>query len=162
MLVETAAWVGREVRLALPAPGEEEGWGLQAAAFLLDQGFRGADPVLRIAQLRDRLAVAARLRAGIRLHGGEWSLDEAVRETNRSTGLGEAATRRMVEWNIHDPLEGAAVIQALRYEALRDGLLARPLQAGGPLDLATAVTVILAAGLSPDLARDLLLPPPPS
>jgi hypothetical protein len=162
VLVETAAWVGREVRLALPAPGEEEGWGLHAAGFLLDQGFRGADPVLRIAQLRDRLAVAARLRAGIRLHRGEWSLDEAVRETNRSTGLGETATRRMVERNIHDPLEGAAVIQALRYEALRDGLLARPLQAGGPLDLATAVTVILAAGLSPDLARDLLLPPPPS
>lgn len=162
VLVETADWVGRDVRLALPAPGEEKGWGLHTAGFLLDQGFRGGDPLLRIAQLRDRLRIAARLGAGLRIHREEWTLDEAVRETARSTGLAESAARRLVERNIHDPLEGASMIQALRYEELRDGLLARPLQAGGPLDLATAVSVILAAGLSPDLARDLLLPPPPS
>lgn len=162
VLVETAGWVGRDVRLALTAPGEEEGWGLHAAALLLDQGFRGGDPVLRIAQLQDRLRIAARLRAGLRIHRGEWTLDEAVQEVVRSTGLAEPAARRVVTWNLHDPLEGASAIQALRYEALRDGLLARPLQAGGPLDLPTALTVVLAAGLSPDLARDLLLPPPPS
>lgn len=162
VLLETAGWVGRDVRLALPAPGEEEGWGLHSAALLLDQGFRGGDPVLRIAQLRDRLRIAARLRAGLRIHRGEWTLDEAVRSTGRSAGLSETAARRMVETNILDPLEGASVIQALRYEGLRDGLLARPPQAGGPMDLPTAVTVILAAGLSPDLARDLLLPPPPT
>ena len=162
LLLETSAWVGRPVRLALPAPGEEAGWGLHAVGLLLDQGFRGGEPVLRIAQLRDRLRILARLRAGLRFHRGEWTLDQAVHETARSTRLSEDVARRLVSWNLHDPLEGAAGIQALRYEELRNGLLDRPLQAGGPLSLDTALTVILAAGLSPDLARDLLLPPPPS
>jgi len=162
LLRESSGWVAQPVRLALPAPGEEEGWGLHAAGLLLDQGFRGGDPLLRIAQLRDRLRILARLRAGLRLHRGDWTLEQAVQETARSTRLSEEMARRLVSWNVHDPLEGAGGIQALRYEQLRDGLLDRPLQAGGPLSLDTALTVILAAGLSPDLARDLLLPLPPS
>lgn len=157
----TADWVGRPVRLALRAPGEEEGWGLHATAFLLDQGFRGGDPMLRLAQLREQLRVVARLRAGLSIHRGERTVEEAARELARVTGLSDAQALREVHREIHDPLHGVAAIQALRYEALRNGLLDRPLQAGGPLPLDAALGVILASGLAPDLATALLLPPPP-
>jgi hypothetical protein len=157
----TSEWVGRPVRLVLRAPGEEEGWGLHATAFILEQGFRGGDPMLRLAQLREQLRMVARLRAGLTIHRGEATLDEAARELSRVTGLSQAQALREVRREIHDPLHGIGAIQALRYETLRNGLLDRPLQAGGPLPLDAALAVILASGLSPELATALLLPPPP-
>lgn len=156
----SAEWVGRPPRLAVATPGDAEGWGLQAVALLLDQGFRGGDPLLRLAQLREHLRILARLQAGLRVHRGEWDLDRATREVARLTGLSEAAARREVLADIHDPLYGAGGIQALRWESLRNDLLQRPPQAGGPLTLDTALGVLLATGLPPDLARALLVPPP--
>lgn len=156
-----SGWVGRPIRLVLRAPGEEEGWGLHATALMVEQGFRGGDPLLRLAQLREQLRVAARLQAGLAIHMDGATPAVAAAGLAAATGLDAAAALREVEREIHDPLHGIGAIQALRYEALRDGLLERPLQAGGPLSLDTALGVILASGLSPDLARALLLPPPP-
>ena len=152
--------MGRPLRLALPAPGEEEGWGLHAVALLLDQGFGGGDPLLRIAQLREEIRRLARLRAGVRLHRGEVTLDAAAAEVAAATGFTLPVARREMERNVHDPLEGVGALHARRYATLRQDLLDRPLQAGGPLPLDTALVVLLASGLSPDLARALLLPEP--
>jgi uncharacterized protein (DUF885 family) len=57
--------------------GNAEGWAHYGEQMLLDEGYGGGDPKLRIGQLVDALLRDARFIAGIKMHTGKMTLDEA-------------------------------------------------------------------------------------
>ncbi|HXP17641.1 MAG TPA: DUF885 domain-containing protein [Terriglobales bacterium] len=54
-----------------------EGWAHYCEQMMLDQGYGGGDPKLRLGQLLDALLRNARFIAGIKMHTGKMTLDEA-------------------------------------------------------------------------------------
>lgn len=56
-----------------------EGWAHYAEQMMLEEGFGGGDPKIRLAQLSEALVRDARYVAGIRLHTSGWSVDQATR-----------------------------------------------------------------------------------
>lgn len=75
-------WLPRidsKVRKFEGAASNVEGWAHYCEQMLVDEGWGGGDPRLRLAQLQDALLRAARYVAGIRMHARGMSFDEAVR-----------------------------------------------------------------------------------
>ncbi len=56
-----------------------EGWAHYAEQMMLEEGFGGGDPKIRLAQLSEALVRDARYVAGIKLHTQGWSVDEATK-----------------------------------------------------------------------------------
>jgi uncharacterized protein (DUF885 family) len=54
-----------------------EGWAHYCEQMMLDEGYGGGDPKLRLGQLLDALLRDARFIAGIKMHTGKMTLDEA-------------------------------------------------------------------------------------
>lgn len=74
-------WVQRapsKVRKLLGANSNAEGWAHYCEQMMLDQGYGGGDPKLRIGQLQDALLRNARYIAGIEMHTGRMTFDQAV------------------------------------------------------------------------------------
>jgi uncharacterized protein (DUF885 family) len=86
------------VRKAEGAGSNAEGWAHYCEQMLLDEGFGGGDPKLRLAQLQDALLRAARYVVGIRLHTKGMTLAEAVaffqNEGFQTKKVSEMETRR--------------------------------------------------------------------
>ncbi len=55
-----------------------EGWAHYCEQMMLDEGYGGGDPKLRLAQLQDALLRAARYVAGIRMHARGMTLEQAI------------------------------------------------------------------------------------
>jgi uncharacterized protein (DUF885 family) len=74
-------WVQRapsKVRKLFGADSNSEGWAHYAEQMMLDEGYGGGDPKLRLGQLQDALLRNARFIVGIRMHTGDMSFDKAV------------------------------------------------------------------------------------
>ena len=74
-------WVQRapsKVRKLLGASSNAEGWAHYCEQMMLDQGYGNGDPRLRLGQLQDALLRNARYVAGIAMHTGKMTFDEAV------------------------------------------------------------------------------------
>jgi uncharacterized protein (DUF885 family) len=94
-------WVQRapsKVRKLLGCGSNAEGWAHYAEQMMLDEGYGGGDPRLRIGQLQDALLRDARLIAGIEMHTGrmtfEQSIEFFVREGYQSRANAERETKR--------------------------------------------------------------------
>jgi hypothetical protein len=74
-------WMQRipsKVRKLLGANSNAEGWAHYCEQMMLDEGYAGGDPKLRIGQLQDALLRNARYIVGIEMHTGKMSFDQAV------------------------------------------------------------------------------------
>jgi hypothetical protein len=74
-------WIQRipsKVRKLLGANSNAEGWAHYCEQMMLDEGYAGGDPKLRIGQLQDALLRNARYIVGIEMHTGKMSFDQAV------------------------------------------------------------------------------------
>ena len=74
-------WVKRapsKPRKLLGANSNSEGWAHYCEQMMLDQGYGNGDPMLRLGQLQDALLRNARYIAGIQMHTGKMTFDEAV------------------------------------------------------------------------------------
>ena len=81
-------WVGLN---PFPQPSSgQDGWAHYAEQMVSDEGFRADDPRYRLAMLAEALNRICRLIAGIRLHSGQWSIDQAAQLFER----GPPARRR--------------------------------------------------------------------
>jgi uncharacterized protein (DUF885 family) len=73
-------WVKRlnsKVRKLLYCSSNAEGWAHYTEQMMLDEGYGGGDPKLRMGQLQDALLRNARFIVGIEMHTGNMSMDQA-------------------------------------------------------------------------------------
>jgi uncharacterized protein (DUF885 family) len=102
-----------------------EGWAHYTEQMMLDQGYGGGDPRLRLAQLQDALLRAARFVAGIRLHTQGMTLSQCEeffqREGFQSQQVAELETRRGTQ----DPLYLVYTYGKLEITKLRDAYQAK-------------------------------------
>jgi uncharacterized protein (DUF885 family) len=74
-------WMQRipsKVRKLLGANSNAEGWAHYCEQMMLDEGYAGGDPKLRIGQLQDALLRNARYIVGIEMHTGKMSFEQAI------------------------------------------------------------------------------------
>jgi hypothetical protein len=73
-----AAKAPSKVRKLIGAGSNAEGWAHYTEQMTLDEGYGNGDPKLRLGQLQDALLRNARFIAGIEMHTGKMTLDQAI------------------------------------------------------------------------------------
>jgi uncharacterized protein (DUF885 family) len=68
-----------KVRKLIGCSSNAEGWAHYSEQMMLDEGYGGGDPSLRLGQLQDALLRDARYIVGIQMHTGSMTLPEAIR-----------------------------------------------------------------------------------
>jgi uncharacterized protein (DUF885 family) len=91
------------VRAAFGAASFVEGWAHYCEQMMLDEGFGGNNPKLRLAQLNAALLRLCRYLVGIRLHTGGMSYEEAVEFFVREGFLARANAEREARRGTLDP-----------------------------------------------------------
>ncbi|HEY1336915.1 MAG TPA: DUF885 domain-containing protein [Bryobacteraceae bacterium] len=67
-----------KVRKLVGCSSNAEGWAHYSEQMMLDEGYGGGDPKLRLGQLQDALLRDARYIAGIRMHTGDMTVEQAT------------------------------------------------------------------------------------
>ena len=87
-----------KVRKLIGCGSNSEGWAHYSEQMMLDEGYGNHDPRLRIGQLQDALLRDARYIAGIQMHTGKMTLDEAtqffVKEGYQTQTVAEREAKR--------------------------------------------------------------------
>jgi uncharacterized protein (DUF885 family) len=86
---------------------------------VVDEGFHADDPRFRLAQQAESLVRICRLIAGIRLHQGDWSLEQATRCFEEEALLPAATARREAIRGTYDPTYGGYFLGKLAALKLR-------------------------------------------
>jgi uncharacterized protein (DUF885 family) len=109
-----------KVRKLIDATSSSEGWAHYCEQMLLDEGFGGGDPKLRLAQLQDALLRAARYVVAIRMHARGMSFAQAkaffVDEGYQSAEVADMEAKRGTE----DPTYLVYTLGKLEILRLRD------------------------------------------
>lgn len=101
--MERAKLCRSKVRNLIDANSFIEGWAHYCEQMMLDEGFGDDDPKLRLVQLQLALVRLCRLIAGISLHTGEMSFQDAVRLFRKEAYLGRALAEQEALRGIDDP-----------------------------------------------------------
>ncbi len=87
-----------KVRKLIGCSSNSEGWAHYSEQMMLDEGYGNGDPKLRIGQLQDALLRDARYIAGIQMHTGKMSLQEAteffIKEGHQTPAVAEREAQR--------------------------------------------------------------------
>ena len=147
-------WIGLN---PFPQPSSgQDGWAHYAEQMVLDEGFGGGDPALRLAQISDALTRICRLLSGIRLHTREWSLDDAQRCFEQQAYVAAPAARREAERGAYDPTYGGYFLGKRGLITLRDDYRR---QRGASFSLRELHERVMTNGIAPIWAhRQLMLP----
>ena len=147
-------WIGLN---PFPQPSSgQDGWAHYAEQMVLDEGFGGGDPRLRLAQSSDALTRICRLLSGIRLHTREWTLDDAQRCFEQQAYVAAPAARREAERGTYDPTYGGYFLGKRGIITLRDDYAK---QRGAAFSLRTFHERVMSNGIAPIWAhRQLMLP----
>jgi hypothetical protein len=147
-------WIGLN---PFPQPSSgQDGWAHYAEQLVVDEGFHADDQRYRMAQLSEALTRICRLVAGIRLHRGEWTVDQAAEFFARNAYLPAPAARQEAERGTYDPTYGGYFLG--KRAALK---LRRDYQAamGDRFDLRAFHERVMTNGIAPWWAhRALMLP----
>jgi uncharacterized protein (DUF885 family) len=104
----------------LYAASNAEGWAHYCEQMMLDEGYGGGDPKLRIGQLQDALLRDARFIAGIEMHTGKKSLAQAkeffVKEGYQVPAVADVEAKR----GTSDPTYLVYTLGKLQIMKLRD------------------------------------------
>ena len=110
-------WIGLN---PFPQPSSgQDGWAHYAEQLVSDEGFRADDPRYRLAQTGEALNRICRLIAGLRLHSGEWSVDDAAAFFEREAHLPAIAAKREAIRGTYDPTYGGYFLGKLAAFKLR-------------------------------------------
>ena len=97
-------WIGLN---PFPQPSSgQDGWAHYAEQMMVDEGFRASDPRYEMAQISEALTRICRLLSGIRLHTGEWTVDQAATFFEEKAHLPAPAARQEAERGTYDPTYG--------------------------------------------------------
>lgn len=147
-------WVGLN---PFPQPSSgQDGWAHYAEQMVSDEGFKADDARYRLAQIAESLTRICRLISGIRLHGGEWSVDEAAQLFEREAHLPHETAVREAVRGTYDPTYGGYFLGKMAaFKLRRDYQTAR----GQSFDLREFHEKVMTDGIAPWWAhRQLLLP----
>jgi len=147
-------WIGLN---PFPQPSSgQDGWAHYAEQMMVDEGFRAGDPRYEMAQVSEALTRICRMIAGIRLHTGEWTVDQAAAFFEARGHLPAPAARQEAERGTYDPTYGGYFLGKVAAFKLRaDYRKAR----GAAFDLREFHERVMTNGIAPWWAhRQLLLP----
>jgi uncharacterized protein (DUF885 family) len=147
-------WIGLN---PFPQPSSgQDGWAHYAEQMVNDEGFKREDPRYKLAQLSEALTRICRLIAGLRLHSGEWSIDDAEALFEREAHLPAPAARQEAARGTYDPTYGGYFLGKLAALKLRRDVAAAE---GDRFDLGRFHERVMTNGIAPWWAhRQLLLP----
>jgi hypothetical protein len=107
-----------------------EGWAHYTEQMVVDEGFGGGDPRMRLAQLQEALVRDCRYVAGIKLHTAGWTVDQATKLFEEKSFSETANAREEARRGTYNPTYlvytfGKIEIQALaaEYKAKKGGTL---------------------------------------
>ncbi len=110
-------WIGLN---PFPQPSSgQDGWAHYAEQMMVDEGFRANDPRYEMAQVSESLTRICRLISGIRLHTGEWTVDQAATFFEEKAHLPAPAARQEAERGTYDPTYGGYFLGKLAAFTLR-------------------------------------------
>jgi uncharacterized protein (DUF885 family) len=147
-------WIGLN---PFPQPSSgQDGWAHYAEQLMVDQGFRAGDPRYTMAQVSEALTRICRLISGIRLHTGEWTVDQAAAFFEEKAHLPAPAARQEAERGTYDPTYGGYFLGKMSAFKLRADYQAR---LGAKFNLREFHERVMTNGIAPWWAhRQLMLP----
>jgi uncharacterized protein (DUF885 family) len=147
-------WIGLN---PFPQPSSgQDGWAHYAEQMVLDEGYGGGDPRLRLAQLSDALTRICRLLSGINVHTGVWSLADAQRCFEREAYVAAPAAKREAERATYDPTYGGYFLGKRGILKLRADYAARM---GANFNLREFHERLMSNGIAPIRAHRMLMLP---
>jgi uncharacterized protein (DUF885 family) len=97
-------WIGLN---PFPQPSSgQDGWAHYAEYLVIEQGFKADDPRYAMAQLSESMTRICRLIAGIRVHTGVWTIDQAAKFFEEKAHVPAPAARQEAERTSYDPTNG--------------------------------------------------------
>jgi uncharacterized protein (DUF885 family) len=147
-------WIGLN---PFPQPSSgQDGWAHYAEQLMTDEGFKADDPRYKLAQISEALTRICRLISGLRLHSGEWSIDQAAALFEREAHLPGPAARQEAVRGTYDPTYGGYFLgKVAAFKLRRDYAAAR----GPAFDLREFHERVMTNGIAPWWAhRQLLMP----
>jgi len=147
-------WIGLN---PFPQPSSgQDGWAHYAEQLISDEGFMRADPRYRLAQTSEALTRICRLIAGLRLHSGEWMVEDAARLFEQRAHLPLPAAHQEAVRGTYDPTYGGYFLGRLAALKLRGDYAA---SRGPAFDLKLFHERVMTNGIAPWWAhRELLMP----
>ncbi len=147
-------WIGLN---PFPQPSSgQDGWAHYAEQLVSDEGFAADDPRYRLAQVSEALTRICRMIAGLRLHSGEWTIDQAAEFFEREAHLPAPAARQEATRGTYDPTYGGYFLGKLAALKLRRDYQAAK---GSQFNLREFHERVMTNGIAPWWAhRQLLLP----
>lgn len=108
-------------RTAALAPASfVEGWAHYTEQMMLEEGFSGGDPKIKLGQLAEALLRLCRFVVGIRLHTERFSISEGTRFFMDNAYMGETPARLEAERGIFDPTYLVYTVGKLMILKMRD------------------------------------------
>jgi hypothetical protein len=147
-------WIGLN---PFPQPSSgQDGWAHYAEQMVSEQGFKADDPRYRLAMLAESLNRLCRLIAGINLHSGKWTVEQAAAFFEREAHLPSLAANREAVRGTYDPTYGGYALGKLAaFKLRRDYQKAK----GSSFNLRDFHERVMTDGIAPWWAhRQLLLP----
>ncbi len=147
-------WIGLN---PFPQPSSgQDGWAHYAEQLMTDEGFKQEDPRYRLAQISEALTRVCRMIVGLRLHGKEWTVEQAADFFEREAHLPPPAARQEATRGTYDPTYGGYFLGKLAALKLRRDYQAKQ---GSAFDLREFHERVMTNGIAPWWAhRQLLLP----
>ncbi len=147
-------WIGLN---PFPQPSSgQDGWAHYAEQLVSDEGFKREDPRYRLAQTSEALTRICRMIVGLRLHSGEWTIDQAAEFFEREAHLPGPAARQEAVRGTYDPTYGGYFLGKLAALKLRHDYAAVQ---GDRFNLREFHERVMTNGIAPWWAhRQLLLP----
>jgi uncharacterized protein (DUF885 family) len=147
-------WIGLN---PFPQPSSgQDGWAHYGEQLVSDEGFKRDDPRYRLAQTSEALTRICRLISGLRLHSGEWTIDQAAEFFEREAHLPEPAARQEAVRGTYDPTYGGYFLGKVAAFKLRADYAARQ---GSAFNLREFHERVMSNGIAPWWAhRELLMP----
>ena len=147
-------WIGLN---PFPQPSSgQDGWAHYAEQLVSDEGFAAEDPRYRLAQVSEALTRICRMIVGLRLHSGEWTIDQAAQFFEHEAHLPGPAARQEATRGTYDPTYGGYFLGKLAAMKLRRDYQAAK---GDLFNLREFHERVMTNGIAPWWAhRQLLLP----
>ena len=147
-------WIGLN---PFPQPSSgQDGWAHYAEQMVSDEGFKADQPRYRLGQIAESLTRICRLIAALKLHSGEWTVDEAEALFEREAHMEPLAARREAVRGTYDPTYGGYFLGKMAAFKLRRDYQAAQ---GAAFNLREFHERVMTDGIAPwAVHRELLMP----
>jgi uncharacterized protein (DUF885 family) len=145
-------WIGLN---PFPQPSSgQDGWAHYAEHLVIEQGYHADDPRYAMAQLSESMTRICRLIAGIQVHMGVWTIDDAAKFFEEQARVPAQAARQEAVRVVYDPTNGGYFLGKRAMFKLRDDV--RALE-GDTFALRTFHERVMRNGIAPWWAHRVLM-----